>query len=99
MPQKSVSRREVLKKAGAITASTFGASFALAGEPEKAPGTSAEATVSTEGGKAIGSELSPEQQALESSGKNIWRANSKPKAPKPPSTRWSNGSRSTTCRS
>ena len=45
MPKKSVSRREVLKKAGAITASTFGASFALAGEPEKAPGTSAEATV------------------------------------------------------
>ena len=69
MPKKSVSRREVLKKAGAITASTFGASFALAGEPEKAPGTSAEATVSTDGGKAIGSELSPEQQALE----KLWK--------------------------
>ena len=67
--KKSVSRREVLKKAGAITASTFGASFALAGEPEKAPGTSAEATVSTDGGKAIGSELSPEQQALE----KLWK--------------------------
>ena len=65
MPKKSASRREVLKKAGAITAPTSGASFAFAGDPEKAPGTPAEATVSKEGGKGIESELSPEQQVLE----------------------------------
>ena len=41
----------------------------LAGEPEKAPGTPAEATVSKEGGKGIGSELSPEQQVLE----KLWK--------------------------
>jgi hypothetical protein len=62
MPKKSASRREVLKKAGAITAPTSGASFAFAGDPEKAPGTPAEATVSKEGGKGIESELSPEHK-------------------------------------
>jgi len=56
MPKKSASRREVLKKAGAITAPTSGASFAFAGDPEKAPGTPAEATVSKD---SLGPSLGP----------------------------------------
>ena len=55
-PKKSASRREVLKKAGAITAPTSGASFAFAGDPEKAPGTPAEATVSKD---SLGPSLGP----------------------------------------
>jgi carboxymethylenebutenolidase len=67
MRKKSVSRREVLKTAGAITASTVGANLALAGEQAKPPPTpvKAEPAAPEERAKVAESQLSREQQALE----------------------------------
>ena len=67
MRKKNVSRREMLKTAGAITASTFGAGLALGGEQGKPPMTQikAESAAPAERAKVAGPPLSPEQQALE----------------------------------
>ncbi len=67
MQRKSVSRRELLKTAGAITASTVGANLTLAAEQGKPPTTpvKAEPAAPEERAKGAGSQLSREQQTLE----------------------------------
>ena len=67
MRKKSVSRREVLKRAGATIASAVGANVALAGEQGKPPPTPAKAEPAApeERTKVAELQLSREQQALE----------------------------------
>jgi carboxymethylenebutenolidase len=67
MRKKSVTRREVLKTAGVITASAVGANPAVAGEQGKPPPTPAKAEPAApkKRAKAAESKLSREQQALE----------------------------------
>ena len=67
MRKKSVSRREVLKRAGATIASAVGANVALAGEQGKPPRSPAKAKPAApeERTKVAESQLSREQQALE----------------------------------
>jgi carboxymethylenebutenolidase len=66
MRKKRVSRREVLKTAGAITSSAVGTNLALAGEQRKPPTPAkAEPAAPEERDKAAEPALSREQQALE----------------------------------
>jgi carboxymethylenebutenolidase len=67
MRKKNVSRREVLKSAGAITGLAAGADLAFAAEPQERSPTETKAGAAPPGdaGKAAKSPLSPEQQALE----------------------------------
>jgi len=65
MRKKSVSRREVLKTAGAITASAVGANLVLAGQRGNLPMTSASAEPAAPEEQTKTTKLSRKQQALE----------------------------------